>query len=113
MASDQKTPVDPDAFEEPTVEDNRGSVEPSPGEHYLGTITAYKPWAGDNGLVEIDGEAVWLNRTLQKQLLSALVEGQPIMYCKSDEQESFEDENGEEQSYYPRSFRFQRNGGDE
>ncbi|OIB58179.1 hypothetical protein [Natrialba sp. SSL1] len=112
MASDNDTPVDPDAFVEPSVDDSPTGLDLDPGEEYIGTITDYRPWAGDNGLVEIDGEPVWLNRTLQKQLIAALVQNSPVMYCKSDEEESFEDEDGEETAYHPRSFRFPDNGGD-
>lgn len=110
MAANDDSPVDPDSFVEPSVDSSTADLDLEPGDHYIGTITDYRPWAGDYGLVEIDGEPVWLNRTLQGQLISALVTGNPIMYRKSEDEESFEDEEGEEQTYNPRSFAFPEDG---
>jgi hypothetical protein len=107
MATDD-APADLDSFEEPEVGDNDSSgIDLEPGDHYVGHITGYKPWVGDYGLLLIDGEAVYLNQTLRDQLVSGLVVGQPIMYRKSDEEESFTDGDGEEVTYNPRSFQFQ------
>ena len=114
MAS-KNQPADLDGFDEPSVsqdDTSSGSIDLDPGEHLIGTITAYKPWAGSNGLVEIDGQVLWLNRTMHQQLISSLVEGQTVAHVKSDEQESFTDSDGEEQTYYPRSLRFQAGGDD-
>ncbi|WP_255151336.1 hypothetical protein [Halorarius halobius] len=109
MASKEDQPVDLDGFEEPEVDgsdSNGGSIELQPGEHVVGTITAFKPWAGDYGVIEIDGQGVWLNSTLRQQLVSALIEGQQVAYVKSEDEESFTNDDGEEQTYNPRSFRF-------
>lgn len=108
MATDDDTPVDPDTFAEPAVEnDTRDDVlDLDAGEEYIGKITGYKPWVGDYGLLLIDGEELWLNKTMQGQLIAGLVEDRDVMYRKSEDTESFENEDGEEQTYNPRSLLF-------
>ena len=108
MATDKDTPIDAESFSEPDTDDNSANpLDLEPGEEHIGVITEYKPWAGDYGLVEIDGHVLWLNQTMQQQIISALVENQPVMYRKSEESESFEDSDGEKQTYHPRSLAFQ------
>jgi hypothetical protein len=104
MSSD--APSDTSDFEVPDVSnDNSRGIDLEPGDHITGTITAFKPWVGDNGLVEIDGQDIWLNRTLRDQLIAGLVEGSTVKYKKSSETESFDDD-GETIEYHPRAFAF-------
>jgi hypothetical protein len=86
--------------------DDRGSIDLEPGEHYIGEVTDFAPGAGSHGLLKIDGREVWLNATLKNQLVAALVENQTVAYVKSDDEETFTDDEGEERSYHPREFRF-------
>lgn len=108
MATEQTEPVDVDSFEAPDVEQTSDNpLDLEPGDEYIGRITEFKPSAGDNGLLVIDGEDLWLNKTMQKQLLSALVEGEHVMFAKGEDSESFTDSDGNVQEYYPRSLKFQ------
>jgi hypothetical protein len=98
-----------ESFATPDVDEsdaNGGSINLGPGESVTGRITSVNFLAGDNGLIEIDGRTLWLNATMRRQLEQALVVGEPVAHVKLDEEESFEDENGEEQTYNPRELRF-------
>jgi len=102
--------LDLDSFESPDVDEtdsNSEYINLDPGESVTGYITDVNFAAGDNGLIEIDGRTLWLNATMRRQLEDALVTGEPVAHVKLDEEASFEDENGEEQTYNPRELRFQ------
>ena len=113
MATEQETPVDLDEFESADVSDEQsGNINLDPGEHIMGEITAYKPWAGDYGLLEIDGRTLWLNKAMQDQLIAGLVVGSHVAHVKDDEEQSFTNNDDEEVTYYERELRFPKGGDD-
>lgn len=102
--------LDVDSFDAPDVsesESNSQYINLEPGESVTGRITDVNLGAGDHGLIEIDGQTLWLNYTMRQQLETALIQGEPVAHVKLEDEESFEDENGEEQTYNPRELRFQ------
>lgn len=110
--NDESTGADLSEFAAPD-DSNDGSDDQSisldPGESFVGRITDVSLDAGDDGdagAIEVDGKTVWLNWTLRRQLVTALLEGKEIAYVKLDEEESFEDGDGETVTYNPREFRF-------
>lgn len=107
MAADQQSDVDLDSFQEPEVDDSDNRIDLDPGQKLHGVITDYKPTAGDHGLVLIDGRELWLNQGMKRQLVAGLVKGNEVLHVKAADEESFEDADGEEITYNPRSLRFQ------
>lgn len=98
---------DIDSFESVEADtEEQGRINLDPGENVVGTITDANLVAGDHGLIEIDGRTLWLNATMRTQLESALIEGQPVAHVKSEDTDSFEDEDGEEVEYHPRELQF-------
>jgi hypothetical protein len=109
MAAEQTTSADVDSFEfsEPSgTNQNSGTINLDPGETIAGNITAYKPWVGDYGLIEIDGRGLYLNQTMRDQLVEALVVGKQVAHRKDKETDSFKDSNGETVEYNPRNLGF-------
>lgn len=84
-----------------------------PGQEVGGTITDYNPDGDDHGVIEIDGRPFSLNWTLKQKLLKSLVEGAQVVVRKSEDEESFTDDDGEEVTYNPKDARFGPPGGDE
>lgn len=105
----QDDDLDLEEFATPDVSDDdgqNGSINLDPGESIVGRITGVNFAAGDNGLIEIDGQTLWLNAGMRRQLEQALVVGKPVAHVKLEEEESFEDDDGEEITYNPRELRF-------
>lgn len=112
MATEQNTPVDKSDFaapSDPSTSDDAAGIDLSPGEHYIGEITKIDLDEGYNGVVHIDGEKVKLNKRLRGHIVAAL-EGVPILYEKGNTEKSFTNSDGEEITYYDRSFRFPKGG---
>lgn len=97
-----------DEFEtvESTDDSSTGWIDLGPGEVHTGEITAYRPYAGDYGIIEIDGRPYSLNQTQRDSLVAALVVGKQVGLRCSNEEESFEDSDGEEVTYYPTQIGF-------
>ncbi|MFC7142717.1 hypothetical protein ACFQMA_23140 [Halosimplex aquaticum] len=83
-------------------------IDLEPGDEVVGLITDFNPDAGRNGLVEIDGRPTWLTAGMKDRIIAALVEGAQIAIRKSEDDESFEDDDGEEVTYYPKEVRVKR-----
>ncbi|MFH5798564.1 hypothetical protein [Haladaptatus sp. CMAA 1911] len=90
------------------IDQNDNTINLDPGNALTGRITGANLSAGHNGVIEIDGQELWLNATMRKQLEAALLVGAPVAHLKSSDEESFTDEDGEEQTYYPRELRFKK-----
>lgn len=102
--------------------DDLDPVEPTPqasgsdwinldtGEEFVGEITAFNPGAGGEsnaGVVEIDGRPYSLNWSQRRRLIDALVVGSTMGLHKTEEEESFtDDDTGEEVVYNPTEVRF-------
>ena len=83
------------------------------GDEVGGEITDVNLDAMEYGVVEIDGRPFSLNKTIRDQMVSALVEGGIMVVRKSEDEESFEDDDtGETVTYNPKEARFGRAGGD-
>lgn len=109
MSKTDASDFDLEAFDSPDVDEsdsNSDYIDLNAGESVTGEITDVNLAAGDNGLIEIDGQTLWLNATMRRQLESALVVGEPVAHVKLEEEKSFENEDGEEQTYNPRELRF-------
>ena len=115
--SKSKDADDLDGFAEPDTSGPSNGTDLEPGEHMTAEIVGCNLSAGDNGVVELgetndDGEVeteygeVWLNATLRKQLEAAVVRGSELAYRKSDKESSFKNDDGEETTYFERSFLF-------
>ncbi len=107
--------ADPDfeSFATPDVDEsdsNSDYINLDPGESVSGHITDVNLGAGDHGLIEIDGQTLWLNYTMRRQLEAALIQGEPVLHIKLEDEESFENDDGEEQTYNPRELRFRASG---
>ena len=87
-------------------DDGSNWIDLGPGEQYVGQITGFNPDAGFNGVVELDGRPMYLNSTLKNQLLAALVEGETMAVRVSEDERTFEDDDGETQTFYPKEARF-------
>ena len=104
----------PDSFDdlEPTetTTDDSGTdwIDLDPGQEVVGTITGLNLNAGYNGVVELDGRPMYLNNELKNQIIAALVEGSMMGVRKSEDTETFENDDGEEQEYHPKEARFDR-----
>lgn len=85
--------------------DDDGVIDLDPGDDYVGEITGVDFSAGSHGVLEVDGKTVWLNGRMLGQLLD-LIEGEPVLYEKSENEESFTDDDGETVTYNPRNLRF-------
>ena len=99
---------DLDEIEEPEQDNGGDWIDLEPGEEVAGEITAFNPLASYNGVAEIDGVPMRLNATMRRKIISGLVVGEMIGVKKSDESESFENDDGEEQEYYPREIRVKK-----
>ncbi|WP_135827906.1 hypothetical protein [Halorussus halobius] len=109
MSKTDESGFDLDSFASPDVDESESDsdyINLDAGESVTGEITDVNLTAGDNGLIEIDGKTLWLNATMRRQLESGLIAGEPVAHVKLNEERSFEDENGEEQTYNPRELRF-------
>ncbi|MXR41010.1 hypothetical protein GRX01_06600 [Halobaculum sp. WSA2] len=93
-----------------TDEESSGSnwLNPNPGETVSGTITGWNPDAGHNGVIELDGNPMYMNRTLQRQLIAALVEGNQMFVRVDENSQTFTNDDGEETEYHPKEARFAR-----
>lgn len=87
-------------------EDGDQWLDLEPGDSIVGEITGFRPTAGRNGIVEIDGKAHRLNATMRRQICEALVVGERMGLSKSDEESSFENDDGETVTYHEREARF-------
>ena len=110
MATKDDTPSfdDLDSVEVSNDDNSNGWIDLEPGQEVTGTITAFNPLASYNGVAEIDGRPIRLNQTMRQQIIAGLVEGAQIGIRKSEETDSFENEDGEEQEYNPREVRVKR-----
>ena len=110
MSSKTDSPSFDDLDEVEISEDSDGGawIDLEPGETVTGEITAFNPRASYNGVAEIDGVPMRLNATMRKAIISGLVEGATIGIRKSEDSETFENDDGEETEYYPRDVRVQR-----
>ena len=96
-----------DEFEQaPEQTNNDGWIDLDAGDVVTGRITGFRPEASYNGVVEIDGRPMRLNRTLKNQIIAALVEGEEIAIKCLEEERSFTNDDGEEQTYHPKQARF-------
>jgi len=96
-----------DGFTAESTDDSRtGWISVGPGETHTGEITAYRPYAGDYGVIEVDGRPFSLNKTQRDTLIATLVVGKQVGLRSSDEQESFENSDGETVTYYPTQIGF-------
>lgn len=112
MSKADENEFDLESFDSPDVDESESDsnrIDLDPGESITGQITDVNLGAGDHGLIEIDGQTLWLNYTMRRQLESALIQGQPIAHVKLEDEESFENDDGEEQTYNPRELRFKTN----
>jgi len=81
-------------------------IDLEPGQEVTGRITGLNLEAGYNGVIEIDGRPMYLNKQMRRQLVTALVEGAHMGVRMSEETETFE-QDGEKQEYHPKEVRFQ------
>ena len=96
-----------DGFTAESTDDSRtGWISVGPGETHTGELTAYRPWAGDYGVIEIDGRPFSLNKTQRDTPIATLVEGKQVGLRCSEEQKSFENNDGETVTYYPTQIGF-------
>lgn len=102
---------DLDEPEETSSEDGE-YVDLEPGSEVSGTITDVDLDAGFHGEIDIDGRTFSLNRTLREQMLSSLVTGGVVIVRKSEDEQSFQDDEGETITYHEKKARFGRPGGD-
>lgn len=110
MSQTDDTPSwdDLDTVEVSNDDDGSDWIELEPGNEVTGRITAFNPLASYNGVVEIDGRPYRLNSTMRKQIIAGLVVGSTIGIRKSEDTETFENDDGEEQEYNPREVAVQR-----
>lgn len=103
-----KDEPDFDEFEtvESTDDSNTGWIDLDAGDVHAGDITAYRPYAGDYGVIEINGRPYSLNKTQRDSLVEALVIGKEVALHCSEEEESFTGSDGEEVTYYPTQIGF-------
>lgn len=106
MATDQSTPT---GFEEAPQSDDGGKWldQPEAGGHVVGEVTSFNPEAGYNGVLELDGRPLSLNKSLRNQLIAALVEGETVMIVAEDEPSSFTNDDGEEVEYFEKTLYLQ------
>jgi hypothetical protein len=108
--SEKSAPVEGDfapAADPGAGDASNGRIELEPGESVSGRITEINLDAGRNGLIELDGQTLWLNNRMRRQLLAQL-EGRVTLAEKEDQERSFEDDNGETVTYHQRNLRFTR-----
>lgn len=110
MATNDETSSFEDFPEPNTSSDDDGSnwIDLEAGDEVVGRITGFNPENGRNGVLEIDGRPMYLNREMRNQLLSTLVEGAAVAIRCSEDTESFTDDDGEEVTYHPKEARFKR-----
>mgnify|MGYP000678184146 CR=1 FL=1 len=110
MATNNETSSFEDFPEPETSNDSDGSdwIDLQPGDTVTGRITSFNPNAGRNGVVEIDGRPTYITASIRRQLIAELVEGSQMALRVSEEEESFEDDDGEEVTYNPKEARFRR-----
>ncbi|ELZ23634.1 hypothetical protein C475_15223 [Halosimplex carlsbadense 2-9-1] len=110
MATNNETSSFEDFPEPETSDDDGGSdwIDLEPGDEVTGRITGFSPNAGRNGVVEIDGRPTYITAGIRRQLIAELVEGSQMALRVSEEEESFEDDDGEEVTYNPKEARFRR-----
>ncbi|MFY4811294.1 hypothetical protein ACOJIV_01095 [Haloarcula sp. AONF1] len=109
MATNESPSFDDlDSVEVSDDDNSNGWIDLEPGEEVTGVITAFNPLASYNGVAEIDGRPIRLNQTMRRQIIAGLIEGAKIGVRKSEETESFENDDGEEQEYNPREVRVSR-----
>lgn len=104
----------PDLERAETVEQSGNSgdwIDLDGGETFTGEVTAFRPEASYNGILEIDGRPYQLNASLRRQLIEAFIIGQTVGVGREDKQVT-DEIDGDEVSYYPR-FLLVPNGGDE
>jgi len=87
-------------------EDGDQWLDLEPGDSVVGEITGFRPTAGRNGIIEIDGKAHRLNATMRQQICEALVVGERMGLSKSEEESSFENDDGETVTYHEREVGF-------
>lgn len=51
---------------------------------------------------------MYMNRTLQRQLIAALVEGNQMFVRVDEDSQTFTNDDGEETEYHPKEARFAR-----
>ena len=91
-----------DGFTAESTDDSRtGWISVGPGETHTGELIAYRPWAGDYGVIEIDVRPFSLNKTQHNTLIAMLVVGKQVGLRSSEEQKSFQNSDGETVTYYP------------
>lgn len=105
MAATDDSPSFDDLDPVEATDDGNGWIDLNAGDEYAGRITGFSPEASYNGVLEIDGRPLRLNKTMRNQLLAALVEGRPVAVKCHEEEESFETEDGETKTYNPRELR--------
>lgn len=76
------------------------------GEKVGGEVTGFRPRAGRNGVVEIDGKPMSLNATLRRQIIEARVVGSTIVIRAAEEESTFTNDDGEEVTYHEKEARF-------
>jgi hypothetical protein len=110
MSQTDDTPSwdDLDTVEVSRDDDGNHWIELDAGEEITGRITAFNPLASYEGVVEIDGRPYRLNATMRKQIIAGLVEGCTIGIRKSEETDTFENDDGEQQEYNPREVAVSR-----
>jgi len=110
MATNDDTSTFEDFPEPEASEDGDGSnwIDLDAGDEIIGRITGFNPESGRNGVLEIDGRPMWLNREMRTQLIAALVEGAGVAVRCAEDTDSFTDDDGEEVTYHPKEARFKR-----
>ena len=75
------------------------------GDVITGEITAYHPFRSYNGVVEIDGRPLQLNKSMARAICNALVQGGSIGIRVGTEEQKFTNEDGEEITYFDKEIR--------
>jgi len=109
MATKDETPSFDDLPESEVSTDDDGSnwIDLEAGDEVSGRITGFNPFAGRNGVVEIDGRPMYITSSIRQKLIEELVEGSIMGVRVSEDEESFTNDDGEEVTYNPKEARFQ------
>lgn len=91
--------------DEPDDADGDGWINLGPGDEAVGDLTDFSPLASYNGVVEVDGRPHRINATMRKSIIRALIADRRIAIRKSEDTETYVDEDGNEQEYHPREVR--------
>lgn len=101
--------LDADKFGSPDTggeDSNDQTINPEPGDDYIGRITDANLAAGSHGLLEVDGKTLWLNGSTAQDLVAGLLKGNAVRLVVDDEEQSFTNDDGDEVTYHNKELQF-------